>query len=163
MKQTKAASTAALSVLAGTLLMTNEVVRAETRDFYIQTVHIDGRTNINGDGNHKPEPFPDVSMPEGRGLQLTEPNDYGEWRMRAFTFLPSQIIVNQGDDIRLHFVGVQGASHTIEVEGIGIDSEFTLTRGHLETVEITSVKPGLIHIECYDHEPNMRAEVIVLP
>ena len=163
MQNIKQLLSVALAALAGTALMASEPLFAESREFYIQTVHIDGKTNTRGDTNHKPEPFPDTSMPRGGGLQLTEPNEYGEWRIRAFTFQPSQIVVNQGDDVRLHFIGVQGASHTIEVEGNGVDAEFTLKRGRMKTVEISSVQAGLIQIECYDHEPNMRAEIIVLP
>lgn len=32
---------------------------AETRELYIVTVHIDGKTNVKGDATRKPEAFPD--------------------------------------------------------------------------------------------------------
>ena len=38
----------------------------EIREFYIKTVHIDGQTSTKGDADHKPEPFPDTAMPEGK-------------------------------------------------------------------------------------------------
>jgi plastocyanin len=136
---------------------------AETREFFINTVHIDGKGNIHGDDDHPAEAFPPEKLPEGRGLKLTEPNKDGAWKMRAFAFVPSQIIVNQGDNVRLNFVGVQGRTHTIHVEGKGVDEKFTVTRGHMKTVDIEEVQAGTIEIECYDHEPAMRAEVVVLP
>lgn len=135
----------------------------EVREFYIKTVHLDGKTNIHGDANHQPEAFPDTTMPGGGGLILKAPDSKGDWKMRAFAFVPSQIIVHEGDDVRLHFVGVQGASHTIHVEGKAVDERFTLKRGAMKTIDFKAVSAGKIDIECYDHQPAMTSEVIVLP
>jgi hypothetical protein len=33
------------------------------KEFYIVTVHIDGKTNINGDKSHPAEPFPTQPLP----------------------------------------------------------------------------------------------------
>jgi len=30
-------------------------------------------------------------------------------------------------------------------------------------VELKPEKPGIIEIECYDHPPSMRGEIVVLP
>jgi plastocyanin len=133
------------------------------REFYIKTVHIDGQTSTKGGMDHKPEPFPeDSSLPAGAGLQLSKPDADGNWRMRAFAFEPSQIVVKEGEPIRLNFVGVQGMSHTIHVEGEGVDEKFTLKRGYLHTVDFTPTKPGVVEIECYDHQPSMNGEIVVL-
>jgi plastocyanin len=134
----------------------------EVREFYIKTVHIDGQTSTHGDADHKAEPFPEGALPAGNGLQLKQPDDAGKWRIRAFTFEPSQIVVKAGEPMRLHFVGVQGVSHNIHVEGDGVDEKFVLTRGKLHTVNFTPKKAGVIEIECYDHEPSMRGEIVVL-
>ena len=66
-----------LAIATGTTLALLSIgpALAEVRDVYIQTVRIDGKTNVNGDATHEPEPFPPAAMAEGRGLQLTEPND----------------------------------------------------------------------------------------
>jgi plastocyanin len=133
----------------------------EAIEFYIKTVHVDGKTSIHGDANHKPEPFPGTKMPEGGGLVLTGPDAKGGWKIRAFTFQPSQMVVNEGDDVRLHFVGVQGRSHTIHIDGDGVDERFTLKRGTIKTVNIDDARAGVIEIECYDHQPAMNAEVFV--
>ena len=134
----------------------------EVREFYIKTVHIDGQTSTHGDADHKAEPFPEGALPAGNGLQLKKPDDAGKWRIRAFTFDPSQIVVKAGEPVRLNFVGVQGVSHNIHVEGDGVDEKFVLTRGKLHTVTFTPKKAGVIEIECYDHEPSMRGEIVVL-
>jgi plastocyanin len=151
------------SVVCVVLFASASVTAAETREFFIKTVHIDGKANIHGDSSHPAEAFPSEALPAGHGLMLTKPNEDGVWKMRAFAFVPSQIVVNQGDDVRLHFIGVQGTKHTIHVEGQGIDKKFTLARGRMETVDITSTEAGIIEIECYDHVPVMRAELVVLP
>ena len=143
-------------------LFTSVAPAGEVREFYIKTVHIDGQTSTKGDADHKPEPFPDAAMPEGKGLVLTKPDEAGNWRIRAFTFVPSQIVVKTGDTVRLNFVGVQGTSHSIHVEGEDVDEKFTLKRGQIHSFDFTPKTPGVIEIECYDHEPSMRGEIIVL-
>src|SRR6476659_238257 len=65
----------------------------EVRDFYIKTVHLDGNTTTKGDADHKPEAFPTAPLPDGGGLVLSKPDAEGKWRIRAFTFEPSQIVV----------------------------------------------------------------------
>jgi plastocyanin len=134
----------------------------DIREFYIKTVHVDGETSTKGDANHKPEAFPEAPLPEGHGLVLSKPDEAGKWRMRAFAFEPSQIVVTAGEPIRLHFVGVQGMSHTIHVEGDGVDERFALKRGYIHTVDLTPKTAGVIEIECYDHDPSMRGEIVVL-
>ena len=101
-------------------------------------------------------------MPEGGGLVLSKPDEAGKWRMRAFAVEPAQLVVKAGEPIRLHFVGIQGMSHSIHVKGEGVDERFTLTRGNMHTLELTPEKAGVIEIECYDHKPSMRGEIVVL-
>jgi plastocyanin len=134
-----------------------------SREFYITTVHIDGKTSTRGDDSHKPEAFPAEKLPAGNGLQLKGPTESGEWTVRAFAFVPSQIVVRQGDRVRLHFVGVQGASHSIHVAGQGVDERFTLRRGTAKTVDLEATTPGVLEIVCDDHGPSMRGELVVLP
>lgn len=152
----------------GLLLFTSATAIAhadskEVREFYINTVHVDGVTSVHGDANHDPEAFPTETLPDGRGMSLTEPDESGKWKIRSFAFVPSQMTVRKGDRVRLHFVGVQGKKHTIHVEGEGVDEALVVTRGLKRVVEFTAGEPGVVEIECYDHEPNMRAEVLILP
>ena len=143
------------------IIAVSSACSAEVRDFYIKTVHIDGTTSTKGDADHKAEPFPKAPMPEG-GLVLSKPDEAGKWRMGAFAFEPAQLVVKAGEPIRLHFVGIQGMSHSIHVKGEGVDERFTLTRGNMRTLELTPEKAGVIEIECYDHKPAMRGEIVVL-
>lgn len=154
---------------------TNTVVtvtpsQSTNKTFWISTVHFDGTTALQAGvpcGNcsqntppHPAEKFPNNTLPAGPGLVLRPPNKIGAWDMRAFSFAPDQIVVNQGDTVTLHFIGVQGPHHEITVEGVGT---FPLDRGHIHTVSFTADKPGTITYRCHVHPPNMVGEILVLP
>jgi hypothetical protein len=154
---------------------TNTVVtvtpsQSTNKTFWISTVHLDGTTSLQAGvacGNcsqniplHPAEKFPNTTLPAGPGLVLRPPNKVGAWDMRSFTFAPDQIVVNQGDTVTLHFLGVQGPHHVITVEGVGT---FPLDRGHIHTVSFTTDKPGTIRYWCHIHPPNMVGEILVLP
>ena len=79
--------------------------------------------------------------------------------MRSFTFAPDQIVVNQGDTVTLHFLGVQGPHHVITVQGI---ETFPLDRRHIHTVSFIADKPGTITYWCHIHVPNTVGEISVL-
>jgi plastocyanin len=144
--------------------------QSTNKTFWISTVHFDGTTSTKAGvacGNcsqntppHPAEKFPNTTLPAGPGLVLRPPNKVGAWDMRAFTFAPDQIVVNQGDTVTLHFLGVQGPHHMITVEGVGT---FPLDRGHIHTVSFTADKPGTITYWCHVHMPNMVGEILVLP
>lgn len=141
------------------------------KEFWINTVHIDGMTNINAGAKcdtcpqntptHPPEKPPlNSTIPTGGGFRITEPNKAGAWDFRSFTFSPDQIVVNQGDKVTLHFIGVQGAHHVIEVKGV---DTFELVRGQIHTVSFTANSPGTITYICHVHLPNMVGQILVLP
>jgi plastocyanin len=135
--------------------------RAEPREYVIVTVHVDGNTGLTASADHPAEAFPAAPMPAGGGLILTKPNDDGKWRIRAFVFHPAQVIVRQGDEVKLTFVAVQGAAHKIKVDGV--DEPIALKRGELRSVTLKADKPGTITYAGVDRMPSMRGEVIVLP
>jgi plastocyanin len=157
--------------------MTGAAVKAVTPDqttnkeFWINTVHLDGMTNINAAVKcdtcpqntplHPAEQPPvNSTIPTGGGFKMTEPNKAGAWDFRSFTFSPSQIVVNQGDKVTLHFIGVQGAHHVVTVDGIGT---FELKRGQINTVSFVANNPGIINYVCHVHLPNMVGQILVLP
>jgi plastocyanin len=165
----------AQSAKSNTTTAANTVVtvtpsQSTNKTFWISTVHLDGTTAINkGEAcdnctqntpPHPAEAFPNTTLPAGPGLVLRPPNKVGAWDMRAFTFAPDQIVVNQGDTVTLHFLGVQGPHHVITVEGVGT---FPLDRGQIHTVSFTADKPGTITYLCHVHVPNMVGEILVLP
>jgi plastocyanin len=141
------------------------------KEFWINTVHFDGLTNINAGIKcdtcpqntplHPAEQPPvNSTIPTGGGFKITEPNKAGAWDFRSFTFAPAQIVVNQGDKVTLHFIGVQGAHHVITVDGIGT---FELKRGQINTVSFIANNPGIINYVCHVHLPNMAGQILVLP
>ncbi|HKG30945.1 MAG TPA: hypothetical protein VKA91_06705 [Nitrososphaeraceae archaeon] len=141
------------------------------KEFWINTVHFDGMTNINAGvkcdtcpqntPTHPPEQPPvNSTIPTGGGFRITEPNKVGAWDFRSFTFAPDQIVVNQGDKVTLHFIGVQGAHHVIDVQGV---DTFELMRGQIHTVSFTANNPGTITYTCHVHLPNMVGQILVLP
>jgi plastocyanin len=145
--------------------------KSTNKEFWINTVHLDGMTNINAGVKcdtcpqntplHPAEQPPaNSTIPTGGGFRLTQPNKVGAWDFRSFTFSPDQIVVNQGDKVTLHFVGVQGAHHVIDVQGV---DTFELTRGQIHTVSFIANSPGTITYICHVHLPNMVGEILVLP
>lgn len=141
------------------------------KEFWINTVHLDGLTNINAGVKcdtcqqntplHPAEQPPlNSTIPTGGGFKLTEPNKAGAWDFRSFTFAPSQIVVNQGDKVTLHFIGVQGAHHVVTVDGLGT---FELKRGQINTVSFVANNPGIINYVCHVHLPNMVGQILVIP
>ena len=85
------------------------------KEFWVNTVHLDGMTNINAavkcdtcpqnTPTHPAEKPPaNSTIPTGGGFRITEPNKVGAWDFRSFTFAPDQIVVNQGDKVTLDFI-----------------------------------------------------------
>ncbi|HET7344358.1 MAG TPA: hypothetical protein VFJ05_00620 [Nitrososphaeraceae archaeon] len=145
--------------------------QSTSKEFWINTVHLDGMTNINAGvkcdtcpqntPTHPPEKPPvNSTIPTGGGFRITTPNKVGAWDFRSFTFAPDQIVVNQGDKVTLHFIGVQGAHHVITVDGV---DTFELMRGQIHTVSFVANNPGTINYSCHVHMPNMVGQILVLP
>jgi plastocyanin len=145
--------------------------QSTNKEFWINTVHLDGMTNVNAGvkcdtcpqntPTHPPEKPPvNSTIPTGGGFRITEPNKVGAWDFRSFTFAPDQIVVNQGDKVTLHFIGVQGAHHVITVDGV---DTFELMRGQIHTVSFVANNPGTINYSCHVHMPNMVGQILVLP
>jgi plastocyanin len=145
--------------------------QATNKEFWINTVHLDGMTNTHigmkcdtcaqNTPTHPAEQPPiNSTIPTGGGFRITTPNKVGAWDFRSFTFSPDQIVVNQGDKVTLHFIGVQGAHHVVEVQGV---DTFELARGQIHTVSFTANNPGTITYVCHVHLPNMVGQILVLP
>jgi hypothetical protein len=107
------------------------------------------------------EPVPTEPLPPGPGYVVRQPDQTGRWEVSVYLWSPSQIVVRQGDEVTLDFVGINGASHPTEIKGL--DKAFTLKRGHVVRVEFTADQPGIYPIICNTHVPTMRGEIVVLP
>lgn len=137
-----------------------ERLEATEQVFYIATVHLDAKTNVNGDAGHPPEPFPGSAAGSSGGLIVRRPDEQGNWSVRAFVFQPSQVVVRQGDKVALNFVGVQGPSHTIAIEGQ--NERILLKRGEMKTVRFVAEQPGTIGFASVGREPTMQGSILVL-
>ena len=107
------------------------------------------------------EPFPANPLPAGEGYTLKKPDANGRWEVSAYVWLPNQITVNQGDDVTLDFVGINGASHPVSIQGYG--KPFVVTRGTTTRISFKAEKAGVFKIDCGLHMPTMTGELIVLP
>jgi hypothetical protein len=138
--------------------------QSTNKEFWIKTVHLDGFANLKGiptgPDPAPPEKFPNSTIPAGGGVKLTPPDKTGAWKFRVFTFEPSQIVVNQGDKVTLHFADVQGAHYTIAVDGVG---SFPISRGQIHTVSFTADKVEIINYRSPDHMPSVVGQIVVLP
>jgi hypothetical protein len=164
------AQTSSKGAAANATVVTVTPSQSTNKTFWINTVHVDGTTNIQAavacdtcsqnTPLHPAEKFPNATLTAGPGLVLRPPNKVGAWDFRAFAFAPSMIVVNQGDKVTLHFVGVQGFHHVITVEGVGT---FPLDRAQIHTVSFIANNPGTITYYCHIHFPNMVGQILVLP
>jgi hypothetical protein len=150
-----------LSRAAGTALAVAGVVAvltpayAEKRHIVITAVEPKGGTTVDK------EPFPAEPLPQGPGYVLKKPDQTGRWEVSVYVFEPRQILVSEGDEVTLEFVGINGASHPTTIQGYG--KSFELKRGEVTKVALTADKVGIFPIVCATHHPTMVAELIVSP
>jgi len=137
------------------MIATSGELLAEKRSFTIAAVEPKGSATVDK------EPFPTAALPAGAGYSLSKPDPTGRWEVDVYVFMPSQIIVNQGDDVTLNFVGINGMSHPTMIAGY--DKSFLLKRGEVTAISFKADKAGVFSIDCGTHAPSMRAELIVLP
>ena len=127
----------------------------EKRFFTIAAVEPRGGANVGQEG------YPAQALPPGGGYVMKHPDQTGRWEVSTYVWMPSQIVVNQGDEVTLEFVGINGASHPTEIKGL--DKTFTLQRGHVTRIEFKAERPGVYPVICHTHTPSMRGEIVVLP
>jgi hypothetical protein len=106
------------------------------------------------------EPFPQQALPSGGGYLLKKPDASGRWEVSTYRWLPSQVIVHQGDEVTLEIIGINGDEHPAVIEGYGVS--FVVKRGQLTRVTFSADKAGVFRILCDKHHPSMHGELIVL-
>jgi Cupredoxin-like domain len=148
-----AAAAAVLGVVA--LASGTTPAAAEKRLFTIAAVEPKGNATADK------EPFPIEPLPVGGGYALQAPDKSGRWGVEVYVWQPSQILVNQGDEVTLEFVGINGRSHPVTISGYG--KAFTLKRGHVQRVTFTADKAGVFRFSCGAHMPSMTGELVVMP
>lgn len=129
---------------------------AEKRFFTILAVEPKGGTTVDK------EPFPTDPLPSGGGYVIAQPDEKTRrWEVSAYVWQPSQIIVNEGDEVTLEFVGINGAAHPTTIAAFG--QTFTLKRGNAHRMTFTADKVGIFGFICSTHKPSMSGELIVMP
>ena len=83
---------------------------------------------------------------------------------KAKFWLPSEIIVNQGDKVKLVLKNeIEGAdvTHGFELDGYGIKE--VVTRGVPKEVSFTADKSGIFPYFCQLHPAHIGGELLVIP
>jgi plastocyanin len=144
-----------LALAAAGIALAPANAAAEKRVFTIAAVEPKGGATVDK------EPFPTEALPAGGGYVLNKPDSNNRWEVSTYLWTPGQIIVNEGDEVTLEFVGINGAAHPTSIKGF--DKSFVLKRGTVTRVSFVADNPGVFPIECHTHRPSMTAEIIVLP
>ena len=149
----------ALAILLASLMSATIVTNpawAEKRYFTVLAVEPKGGTTVDN------EPFPTGPLPQGGGYVIAQPDEKSRrWEVSAYVWQPSQIIVNEGDEVTLEFVGINGAAHPTSIAAFG--QSFIVKRGQAHRVTFTADKVGIFGIVCSTHGPSMSGELIVMP
>ena len=144
-----------LANLIGATTWTNPAW-AEKRFFTVLAVEPKGGTTVDK------EPFPTGPLPPGGGYVIAQPDvKTSRWEVSAYVWQPSQIIVNEGDEVTLEFVGINGAAHPTTIAAFG--QTFMVKRGEVHRITFTANKVGIFGIICSTHKPSMSGELVVMP
>lgn len=150
-----------LGVLIATLLGAcarqdaGAAVKPAKRTLYIAAIEPKGSTTVDK------EPFPSTALPKGGGYLLKAPDQDGKWEASTYRWLPGTLVVNQGDEVTLEIMGINGKEHPSVIEGY--DVKFNVLRGQLTRVTFKADKAGVFNISCGGHAPAMTGQLIVLP
>ncbi|MEE9163766.1 MAG: hypothetical protein V3U17_03085 [Thermoplasmata archaeon] len=84
-------------------------------------------------------------------------------KVERYVFVPDRIVVQEGQQVRLHFIGINGGGgHTVTIENY-ITTPFQYFRNQTVVKDFTADEAGVFKIVCSDHPPTMVAELIVEP
>lgn len=150
------ANTCAANVVLAAALAASALAHAQPakRFFTVAAVELKGGATVDK------EAFPAGNLPAGGGYVLKQPDASGRWEVSTYLWMPAQIIVNQGDEVTLEFVGINGASHPTTIKGYG--RSFVVRRGHATRMTFIADTPGVFPIVCASHPPSMVGELVVL-
>lgn len=128
---------------------------AQGRTIYMAAVEPKGGTTV------AQEAFPSAALPAGGGYVLKAPDGTGRWEVSTYQWQPSFIFVNQGENVTLEIVGINGAEHVSSLPPYV--NSFTVKRGQITRVSFTAERPGTFPILCVSHQPTMTGYLIVMP
>lgn len=128
---------------------------APARTIYMAAVEPKGGTTSDK------ESFPTIALPPGGGYVLKAPDNTGRWEVSTYQWQPSLIMANQGEQVTLEIVGINGAEHVSSIPGYV--SSFTVKRGQVTRVSFMANRAGMFPILCFTHNPTMTGNLVILP
>jgi plastocyanin len=79
-----------------------------------------------------------------------------------YVFTPTQVTVNQGDTVLIHFYNTaDDTHHTFTLPSYGINMD--LAPGQHKDIQFTAAQTGTFAFSCTFHPTTMRGELTVLP
>jgi plastocyanin len=151
------------------------------RTIYVQATELDSTRTLTQDQFPQAtrDAFPQYFGPANEpatsggvgGYYLFMSSEQG-WRIGSYMFVPSDVVVYQGDEITLEFLGVRGGHHGNILfdpsnnpvkDSSGNEIRFDVYRGELKQVTFTAEKRGVYRLVCLDHGPTMTMAIHVLP
>ncbi|MDR7486218.1 MAG: hypothetical protein QN149_13390 [Armatimonadota bacterium] len=128
------------------------------RTIYMAAVEPKGGTSVSS------EPYPSGSpaLTAGPGYVLRPPDASGRWEVSVYQWQPGFVLAQEGDDVTLEIIGINGAEHPSFIEGINLPA-FTVRRGQITTVNFRAGRAGFYRIVCSAHLPTMVGYLVVLP
>lgn len=126
------------------------------RTIYMAAVEPKGGTSVTS------EPFPTVALTAGPGYVLKAPDASGRWEVSAYQWQPGFVMANEGENVTLEILGINGAEHQGLIEGINVPA-FTVKRGQITMVNFRATRPGFYRLVCSNHLPSMVGYLVVLP
>ncbi|MGQ0550060.1 MAG: hypothetical protein ACT4PY_10390 [Armatimonadota bacterium] len=161
MIRTRVAVIVGLGLLVGALALTLPGTGAGSpaptkRTIYMAAVEPKGGTAVTA------EAFPATPLPQGPGYVLKAPDASGRWEVSAYQWQPGFILAQEGDDVTLEILGINGAEHQSLIEGINVPA-FNVKRGQITTVNFRAPRQGFYRIVCSAHLPTMVGYLVVLP
>ncbi len=150
-----ALSAAALSAACTSATPTAAAQQPMKRTLYMAAVEPKGSTSV------EKEPFPTAALPQNGGYILKVPNKDGVWETSTYRWIPSTFVVNQGDEVTLEIVGVNGKEHPSVIEGYNVS--FNVLRGQVTRTTFKADKAGIFNIVCGAHLPTMTGQLVVMP
>lgn len=130
-------------------------VQPAKRTIFMAAIEPKGSTTVEN------EPFPTAELPPGPGYMREAPDAKGRWTIQTYRWLPGTVVVNEGDEVTLEILGVNGPQHPSVIEDYGVG--FVVRRGEVTRVTFKADKVGIFDIVCEVHRPAMIAQLVVLP
>lgn len=77
-------------------------------------------------------------------------------------FVPTQLVVNQGDKVVIHFINTEDEpeNHTFTIDAYNINVD--LGMGQKQDITFTATQAGMFRFYCTYHLPTMSGQLVVL-